>query len=89
MPNLKNAKKALVQSVKHAERNGLVRASLDSMRRKFRKMLESGQIDDAKKLVRDMSQALDKAVTKRVVKINTAARIKSRTAKRLAKAIVK
>ena len=89
MPNLKNAKKALVQSVKRAERNKAVRASLDTMRRQFRKLLDSGKVDDAKALVRDMSKALDKAVTKRVVKLNTASRIKSRAAKRIAKAIVK
>ncbi|MCR4312370.1 MAG: 30S ribosomal protein S20 [Candidatus Uhrbacteria bacterium] len=85
MPNLKNAKKALKQSIVHADRNKIVKANIDSMRRQFRKLLESAKLDEAKKLVHDLGKALDKAVTKHVVKPNTAARIKSRTAIRLAK----
>lgn len=89
MPNLKNAKKALKQSLVRADRNRVVEANIDSMRRQFRKMLEAGKHDDAKKLVHDLGKALDKAVTKNVVKLNTAARIKSRTAIHLAKSITK
>jgi len=89
MPNLKNAKKALKQSIARASRNKIVEANIDSMRRQFRKLLEAGKHEDASKLVRDLGKTLDKAVTKNVLKLNTAARIKSRTAIRLAKSMVK
>ena len=87
MPNLSNAKKALAQSKVRAARNANVKGHIDSMRRSFRKLLEAGKIEDAQKLVRELDQAMDKSVTKHVVKANTAARVKSRTMMALNKAI--
>lgn len=86
MPILKNAKKALRQSKVRAERNLKVKENIAYMRRNFRKLLEAKKFDEAQTVVRDLSKALDKAVTKGVVKKNAAARIKSRTAVRLNKA---
>ena len=79
MPNLKNAKKALKQSEVRRVRNANVKGHIDTMRRSFRKLLEAGKIEDAQKLVRELDQAMDKAVTKHVFKANTAARVKSRS----------
>lgn len=87
MPNLSNAKKALAQSKVRAARNANVKGHIDSMRRSFRKLLDAGKIEDAQKLVRELDQAMDKSVTKNVVKANTAARVKSRTMIALNKAI--
>ena len=87
MPNLSNAKKALAQSKVRAVRNANVKSHIDSMRRSFRKLLEAGNIEEAQKLVRELDQAMDKSVTKHVVKANTAARVKSRTMIALNKAI--
>ncbi len=86
MPNLRNAKKALKQSEVRRVRNANVKGHIDTMRRSFRKLLESGKIEDAQKLVRELDQAMDKAVTKHVFKANTAARVKSRTMLALNKA---
>lgn len=86
MPNLQNAKKALRQSEVRADRNALVRAKIEFMRRSFRKLVEAKKFDDAKKLMSDMSQALDKAAGKGLMKPNTVSRIKSRAALNLAKA---
>jgi small subunit ribosomal protein S20 len=83
MPNLNNAKKALRQSVKRAERNVLVTANIAFMRRSFRKLLEAKKVEDARKLLVDLTQVLDKAVTKNILKQNTVARLKSRAAKSL------
>ena len=83
MPNLKNAKKALRQSIVRAERNTAVREHIDYMRRSFRKLLESKKFDEAQKLMNELTQALDKAVTKKVLKLNTVSRIKSRAAKKI------
>ncbi len=87
MPNLSNAKKALAQSKVRAARNANVKGHIDSMRRSFRKLLDAGKIEEAQKLVRELDQAMDKSVTKHVVKANTAARVKSRTMIALNKAI--
>ena len=78
MPNLKNAKKALRQSIVRAERNTKVRENIAYMRREFRKLLTDKKLDEAKTLVKNLTQALDKAVKNNVVKANTAARVKSR-----------
>lgn len=80
MPNLAQAKKALRQSAKRAERNQVIREELHSMRRHFRKALEAGKVDEAKKLIPTIQKKLDKAVTKGVQKKNTSARILSRLA---------
>lgn len=86
MPNLKNAKKALRQNLARAEKNAEARAKIDFMRRSFRKLIEAKQIDEAQKLMRDLNQILDKAVSKNLLKKNMVARVKSRAMKRLAKA---
>lgn len=78
MPNLQNAKKALRQSVVRAGRNHQMRERIDYMRRSFRKLLAESKLDEAKKLISDLSQALDKAVGKKIIKKNAAARVKSR-----------
>ncbi len=83
MPNLNNAKKALRQSIVRAERNTAIREHISYVRRAFRKLLEAKQFAEAQKLMSDLTKSLDKAVTKKVVKLNTAARIKSRAAKKL------
>ena len=89
MPNLQNAKKALRQSIVRAGRNKLMRERIDYMRRSFRKLLADNKLDDAKKLVSDLSQALDKAVGKNLIKKNAAARVKSRAMAHLNKLIKK
>lgn len=88
MPNLSNAKKAMKQNEVRRVRNANVKGHIDTMRRSFRKLLEAGKIEDAQKLVRELDQAMDKAVTKHVFKANTAARVKSRTMLALNKAAV-
>ena len=88
MPNLRNAKKALEQSKVRAVRNANVKGHIDSLRRGFRKLLEAGKFEDAKVLINELNKAMDKSVTKHVLKANTAARVKSRTMKALNKAIM-
>ncbi|MBP9828158.1 30S ribosomal protein S20 [Patescibacteria group bacterium] len=89
MPNLKNAKKALRQSERRAERNMQAKGTLDFMRRSFRKLLDDKKVDEAAKLLKDMNQALDKAVAKGVLKRNTASRLKSRATLRINKVSAK
>lgn len=86
MPNLANAKKALRQSLKRAERNKTAIDEIYSMRRVFRRLIEKGQLDDAKKMITAFDKKLDKAVTKKIFKQNKSARLKSRISAMLARA---
>ncbi len=89
MPNLANAKKALRASAKRAERNRLIREEISSLRRHFRKAVESNDFDEAKKMMPTLDKKLDKSVTKNVFKKNKVARIKARLAASLKRAEAK
>ena len=81
MPQLANAKKALRQSLKRAERRLPIKEEIHSTRRHFRKLIEAGKLDEAKAMIPKMDKMLDKAVTKKIFKKNKTARIKARLAK--------
>lgn len=83
MPNLQNAIKALRQSETRALRNKKRMSNIETLTRQFRKALEAKKVDDAKALISTIYKQLDKAVSKNVVKKNTAARTKSRIMTRL------
>lgn len=78
MPNLKAAIKDLRQSKKRAERNKLIKDELHSLRRYFRQAVEAKNASKAQELSKTLIQKFDKAVQKRIIKANTAARYKSR-----------
>jgi small subunit ribosomal protein S20 len=78
MPNLQNAKKALRQSEKRRKRNEPVLGEMHSLRRKLRKSVEAGKLDEAKQLMPTLNKKADKAVQKGIYKRNKVARIKSR-----------
>ncbi len=80
MPNKANAHKALRQSKKNHERN---LARKDAFKDALKKVVKSGTVDEAKKLVVVAQKALDKAAQRGVIKKNTAARKLSRIMKRL------
>lgn len=77
MPIKDNAKKALRQSVKRTARNKVVKDELKSLRVKFRKLVTSKD-EKASEIARELGKKFDKAVSKGVLKKNTAARLKSR-----------
>ncbi len=89
MPNLQNAHKALRQSIVRANRNKKRTSEIETLTRQFRKALEANKVDDAKVLISTIYKKLDKAVSKKVVKKNTAARTKSRMTANLNKATKK
>lgn len=78
MPNLDNAKKALRQSIKRAERNKVIKAEIHSLRVNLRKALTSKEMEKATELARTIGKKLDKAHAKDIFKKNTVARYKSR-----------
>jgi small subunit ribosomal protein S20 len=83
MPNLANARKALRQSKVRAERNKVTLSELHSLRVKFRKLVADKKKAEAADVAKVLAKKFDKAVGKGVVKMNTAARTKSRLMKTL------
>jgi len=86
MPILKSAEKALRKSKVRGARNADAKAKIAYTRRTLRKLIESKKYDEATKLMTDLGQMLDKAVTQNLMKRNTVDRIKSRTMLALNKA---
>lgn len=83
MPILKNAKKALRQSDKRAERNQVVKDEISSNRRFFRKAIEAADTKKAEELYHKLCKMYDKAVKNNVFHANNAARTKSRMAAKI------
>jgi small subunit ribosomal protein S20 len=80
MPQTSQAKKALRQSAKKAERNKIIRSTAKTLRKKAMKEIDSTS-DKAQEMIKKTIKAIDKAVQKGIVKKNTAARRKSRMIK--------
>lgn len=80
MPNKANAAKALRQAKKRLARN---LARKNKFKETIKKTLKAVNLEEAKKLVREAQQALDKAARTGVIKKNTAARKLSRLMKKV------
>ena len=83
MPIKKAAEKALRQAKKRTLRNQKVKESISFLRRSVRKAMDSKEVKSAQELAKAAIKAIDKAVQNKVLKKNTAARIKSRLVKKL------
>lgn len=81
MPNLKNAKKALRQAKKRAERNLVVKTTYKKAIKELQKGVAAGEADLKEKL-RLTQKSLDKAAKRGVIKKKTASRKLSRLAKK-------
>jgi len=84
MPNKANAKKALRQSEKRAQRNKVAKAEIHPLRVSFRKSITAVELPAATELAKTISKKLDKLVSRGIMKKNTVARYKSRIAAKLA-----
>jgi small subunit ribosomal protein S20 len=75
-------RKSAIKSVKTNEerhvRNKAVKSKLKTINRTFDETLESGKIDEAKAMLPGLYSEYDKAAKKRVIKVPTADRHKSR-----------
>ncbi len=85
MANTKQAKKRAAQNVRRRERNRSVVTKVRRAVRNIRKTVETGA-DKAQEMFGSVVSDLDRAVRKGVLHRNTAARLKSRVSKGLAKA---
>ena len=74
MANHKSAIKRHNQSVRRRERNQAVRSSVRTLVKKVRAAIDSRDPEAIERKIREVNRMLDKAVTKGVLKRNTASR---------------
>lgn len=86
MANIKSAKKRISTIERRNSENRYVRATLNTMAKKFRKMLEEGKVEEAEKYSRDVYAYIDSACSKGVIHKNAASRKVGRLASALYKA---
>lgn len=87
MANHASALKAHRQSLRRKERNRANRSSLRTALRKFSERLESGQAEELKTGLPALYATIDKAVQKKAISKNAAARQKSLLTSHLNKAL--
>ena len=83
MPIKKNAIKAMRQNAKRAQLNKVVKAEINSLRIKFRKAVIAVKKSEAADVAKIIGKKMDKAVSKKILKKNTVARLKSRMMKKV------
>lgn len=83
MPNIKSAKKRTLITEKKTEQNKVVKSHVKNEVKKFLAVVESGDKTAATALFPEVCSVIDGAVTKGVLKKNTAANKKSGLAKKL------
>ncbi len=83
MPNIKSAKKRVLVSEKKAEINKAFVTTVKTTAKKFEKALEEGNQEAAQAAYKAAVKKIDTAVSKGYVHKNTAARRKSRMAKKI------
>jgi len=83
MPNIKSAMKRVSVIEKKTLQNNMVKSAYKTAIRKFEEAVVAGNVDEAEKLFVEATKKIDQACTKGVIVKNTAARKKSRLAKKL------
>jgi small subunit ribosomal protein S20 len=78
MPITSSAKKAMRQTKKRTLINRKNKETLKDAIKKYRKLIAAKKMDDAKKTLAALHQVIDKSAKNKVIKKNTAARLKSR-----------
>ena len=87
MAHHKSALKRVRQTIKHTAQKRSQRADLRTVIKKFRLILDGGNIDQAREAYTEVQKKIDKAVTKGVLHKRTGARYKSRLALSLSKTL--
>jgi len=85
MPNTKSARKALRQTGRRRVRNLKRQRTVKDVVRDFKKLVDTGKLDEAKALLPKVYKALDKVAKTGYIKKNKANRLKSRLTKKLGK----
>ena len=85
MPIKHAALKQLRKDRGRHDRNQAVRSELRTLTKRFLTLLKEQKLEDARSLLHTVAQRYDRAASKRVIHPNTAARHKSRLARRVTK----
>ena len=85
MPIKQSAKKALRQSIKRKKRNLVYSNRIKSLIKQIRDLVSKKKVNEAKSLLPQVYQVLDKAAKVGIIKKNAASRKKSRITKLVAK----
>ena len=85
MPITKSAQKALRQSIRRRTQNLSRKEAYKTAIRTYKNRIAEKKFEDAKNALRNVAQALDKAVKTGVIHKNKASRLKSQFAKHIAK----
>ncbi len=83
MPNIKSAIKRVSVIEKKTLRNNMIKSGYRTAVRKFEEAVEAKDVKNAESLFVEATKKIDMACTKGVIVKNTAARKKSRLAKKL------
>ena len=83
MPNIKSAKKRVLVIDKKTARNKAIKSEMKTEVKKFLALVTAGNKEEATKLFPYTCSIIDSAVSKGVIKKNTAANKKSGLAKKL------
>jgi len=78
MPITKSAKKALRQNVRRRKMNVKRKTELKSVIKQYKKLIDTGQKEEAKKYLSQVYKKLDKSAKVNLIKKNKAGRLKSR-----------
>ena len=85
MAHHKSAIKRVRQTIKRTAQNRSLRSDLRTVIKKFRSILEGGNIEQVREAYPGVQKNIDKAVTKGILHKRTGARYKSRLALSVAK----
>ena len=83
MPNIKSAKKRTLVTEKKTAQNKIIKTQVKNITKKFLAIVASGDKEAATAMFPEVCSTIDGAVTKGVLKKNTAANKKSGLAKKL------
>jgi small subunit ribosomal protein S20 len=87
LANLKSSLKRIRSSRRKAEYNQIVRSTARTYVQRARRLIDEGQLEEAREVVQKAVSALDKAAQKGVIHPNNAARRKSRLMRHLNQAM--
>lgn len=83
MPIKHAALKQIRKDLKRQQRNQAVRSELKTLTRRLLGLLKGQKLDEAKTLLQVVAKRFDRAASKGIIHPNTAARYKSRLARKL------
>lgn len=83
MPNIKSSKKAVKVIAKKTDNNHELKARVKNLIKNCDLAIKAGEKESANSLFNDMKKNIDHAVSKGLIKSNTAARQKSRLSNKI------